>query len=162
MLIQSPLQPPTALPCEQNSWGKVLPHLNKTWLTHYLFRQARSTYDLSFPYFVLPVKQPSAFTSQVIIKEQKTVQQFQLHPFQVTMGNLESSPELSMLLSPLQIFNGENIFRALHFPIFLPVTFSLTKLYPLASWYFHSFGGTQTWWSIAAIDKLAQTKNARN
>lgn len=100
MPIQSPCQPPAALPCEHNPWGKVLPHLNETWLAHYLFRQATSTYDSSFPYFVLPVKQPSAFTSQLIIKEQKRCSSFQPHPLWVTTGNLQSSPKTLHLNVP--------------------------------------------------------------
>lgn len=78
--IQSSHQPPAALPCERDPWGKVLPHLSETQLAHYLFRQAMSTYDSSFPYFVLPVKQPSAFTSQLIIKEQKRCSSSSLTP----------------------------------------------------------------------------------
>lgn len=69
LLIESLPWFPTALPCEDNPWGKVLLHLNETSLAHYLFRQTTSTNDSSFPYFVLPVRQPSTFTSQLIIKE---------------------------------------------------------------------------------------------
>jgi len=80
MPIQSPRQPPTSLACERSPWGKVLYHSNETWLAHYLFRQAMSAYDSSFPYFVLPVKQPSAFTSQLIIKKQKRCSSSSLTP----------------------------------------------------------------------------------
>lgn len=122
---QSPPWCSTALPCQDYPWGKVLLHLNETWLAHYLFRQTQSTNDSSFPYFVLPVRQPSAFTSQLIIKGVELMQQFQPCPLWVTTGNLQSSPKFSTLTSSLWIFK-EKIFWELYVSRhFLPGTFSL-------------------------------------